>query len=273
MTDDSPAPGLEPMAGIDPAVPHNARVWNHWLGGKDHYPADHEAGNRVAELFPSIVDVARADRVFLGRAVRYLGGERGITQFLDIGTGLPTVDNTHEVAQRVDPRSRIVYVDNDPLVLVFAHALLTSTPEGVTAYINADAHDPDGIVSAAGQTLDFEQPVAIMMLGVLNFVLDTDQAYSIVRRLMDRVPSGSHLVVTHPTLELGGEANAEAMRFWNEHATPPITARSRAEITAFFDGLDLVEPGVVSCSRWRPEAKPWGEPAEVPQFGAVGRKP
>ncbi|MFF5208366.1 SAM-dependent methyltransferase [Streptosporangium sp. NPDC000396] len=259
---------------LNPDVAHNARVWNHWLGGKDHYPVDRQVGDRVFGMYPNIVHVARADRAFLGRAVRYLAGEAGIRQFLDIGTGLPTVDNTHEVAQRVAPESRIVYVDNDPLVLVHARALLTSTPEGVTDYIDADAHDPDKILRAAAKTLDLTRPVAVMLLGILNFILDTGKAQEIVKRLIDAVPSGSYLVLTHPTLELGGEGNIEAMRFWNENATPPITARTGQEIARFLDGLEVLEPGMVSCSRWRPELVDIDDaPAEVAQFGAVARKP
>ncbi|MET9423002.1 SAM-dependent methyltransferase [Streptomyces sp. NPDC006540] len=247
---------------------HNSRVWNYWLGGKDNYAVDQEVGERIAGMFPSIAEVARADRAFLGRSVSYLAGEAGIRQFLDIGTGLPTADNTHEVAQRIAPDARIVYVDNDPIVLTHARTLLAGTPEGVTAYVDADAHDPGAVLRSAPATLDLRRPVAVMMLGILNFVLDTDKARSIVRTLMDALPSGSHLVLTHPTLELGGEGNAQAMAFWNENATPPITARSRAEFASFLDGLEIVEPGIVSCARWGvPRA------AEVPQFGAVGRKP
>ncbi|MFE2872355.1 SAM-dependent methyltransferase [Embleya sp. NPDC059259] len=270
MSESRPAEG-PPTSSQD--VAHNARVWNHWLGGKDNYPIDRKVGDHVTDMFPSIGEVARADRVFLGRAVRFLAGEVGVDQFLDIGTGLPTADNTHEVAQRVNPAARIVYVDNDPLVLAHARALLTSTPEGATDYIDADAHHPDTILRAAAATLDFERPVAVMLLGSLNFILDTDEAVDIVRKLMAAVPSGSHLVVTHPTTELGGEANVEAMRFWNENAKPPITARSRAEFERFFEGLELLEPGIVSCARWR-AASPTDElPPVVPQFGAVARKP
>ncbi|WP_031008588.1 SAM-dependent methyltransferase [Streptomyces sp. NRRL F-5727] len=250
-------------------IAHNARVWNYWLGGKDNYPVDRAVGDQVVSFHPSIGEVARADRAFLGRVVTRLAGE-GVRQFLDIGTGLPTADNTHEVAQRVAPDARIVYVDNDPIVLTHARALLTSSPGGVTEYVDADAHDPEKIVEAAGEVLDLGRPVAVMMLGLLNFVMDTDEARSIVRTLMAAVPSGSYLVLTHPTLEpeLGGEGNKEAMAFWNENATPPITARTREEFASFFDGLELLEPGVVSCARWgAPEA------AAVAQFGAVGRKP
>ncbi|ALO11338.1 hypothetical protein AQF52_5744 [Streptomyces venezuelae] len=251
-------------------IAHNARVWNYWLGGKDNYPVDRAVGDQVTAFYPSIGEVARADRAFLGRVVTHLAAEAGVRQFLDIGTGLPTADNTHEVAQRVAADSRIVYVDNDPIVLTHARALLTSAPEGVTEYVDADARDPETILAAAGETLDLSRPVAVLMLGILNFVLDTGEARAIVKTLMDALPSGSYLVLTHPTQdpELGGEGNKAAMAFWNENATPPITARSRAEFTSFLDGLDLLEPGIVSCGRWRSE-----EAAVVAQFGAVGRKP
>ncbi|WLQ40336.1 SAM-dependent methyltransferase [Streptomyces laculatispora] len=251
-------------------VAHNARVWNYWLGGTDHFPVDRAVGDRVTGMYPSIGEVARADRAFLGRAVRYLAGDAGIGQFLDIGTGLPTAENTHEVAQHTAPDARVVYVDNDPIVLAHARSLLTSSPEGATEYIEADARHPGQILRAARPTLDLERPVAVMLLGILSFVLDTDEALRIVRQLMDAVPSGSHLVLTHPTLELGGEGNEAAMRFWNENATPPITARTRFEFAAFLSGLDLVEPGIVSCARWRPA--PGSSGPEVAQFGAVARK-
>ncbi|MET7885055.1 SAM-dependent methyltransferase [Streptomyces avermitilis] len=265
---DSPSGG---SAVLNTGVAHNARVWNYWIGGKDNYQVDQEVGEQVAAMFPVIRDVARADRAFLGRAVRHLTAECGMRQFMDIGTGLPTLDNTHEIAQRIAPDARIVYVDNDPTVLVHARALLRSTPEGATDYIDADAHDPETIIRGAAATLDFGRPVAVMMLGILNFVLDTARAQDIVRRIMAAVPSGSHLVLTHPTTDagLGGEGNVAAMKFWNDNATPPITARSREEVTAFFDGLDLITPGIVSCSQWRSDST-----AEVlPQFGAVAVKP
>ncbi|KOV88125.1 translation initiation factor IF-2 [Streptomyces sp. NRRL WC-3723] len=257
---------------MDTTVAHNARVWNYWIGGKDHYEVDQRVGEQIAGMFPVIRAVARADREFLGRAVRFLAAERGIRQFLDIGTGLPTADNTHEIAQRIAPESRIVYVDNDPIVLVHARSLLTSSPEGVTDYVDADAHDPDRILERAAETLDLTRPVAVLMLGILNFVLDTAEARDIVRRLLAALPAGSHLVLTHPTYDpdVGGEGNVAAMEFWNAHATPPITARGRAEIAGFLEGLDLVEPGLVPCSQWRAES---ASAAPVPQFGAVAVKP
>jgi hypothetical protein len=265
-------PGADAPVKLNTSVAHNARVWNYWIGGKDNYEVDRQVGEHVAGLFPVIRAVARADREFLGRAVRFLTAERGMRQFLDIGTGLPTVNNTHEMAQRIAPESRIVYVDNDPIVLAHARTLLTSSAEGVTDYIDADVHDPDVILQRAAETLDLSRPVAVIMLGILNFVLDTDQARDIVRRVMAAVPSGSHLVLTHPTFdpEFGGAGNAVAMKFWNENATPPIIARGKDTVAGFLDGLDLVEPGLVPCSQWRAGTD---SPAAVPQFGAVGVKP
>jgi len=267
MTYKSPAP-----AAIDTTTPHSARVWNYWLGGKDWYPVDQETGDRVAALYPDIVLLARAAREFLKNAVRYLAVEEGIRQFLDIGTGLPTAMNTHEAAQAVAPESRVVYVDNDPLVLAHARALLTSKPEGATAYIDADLRDLGAILAEAANTLDFTQPVALTLLGVVIFINDDEDAYGIVRGLVDAVPSGSYLVLSHTvTSPATGEMDA-AVAFWNEHGTPKLTQRTAREITRFFDGLDLLEPGVVSCSRWRPDDTPRGEPDEVAMFGGVGRK-
>jgi O-methyltransferase involved in polyketide biosynthesis len=257
---------------IDTTTAHNARVWNYWQGGKDNYPVDEQVGDHVAGMIPVIRDIARADRAFLSRAVRFLAEERGVRQFLDIGTGLPTLENTHEIAQRIAPESRIVYVDNDPIVLSHARALLTSTSEGSTDYIDADVHDPDAILRIAGDTLDFTKPVALMLLGILNFVLDDTEARSIAHRLVAALAPGSFLVLTHPTTEpeLGGDLQLEAMAFWNANAKPPVTARSKDEIATYFDGLTFLDPGLVSCSRWRPE--PGTETGLVPQLGAVAEK-
>jgi hypothetical protein len=258
---------------VDSGTAHNARVWNYWQGGKDNYEVDRQVGDHVAGMIPVIREIARADRAFVSRAVRFLAQECGIRQFLDIGTGLPAVENTHEIAQRIAPESRVVYVDNDPLVLAHARALLTSAPEGATDYIDADVHDPDTILRIAGQTLDFTEPVGLMLLGILNFVLDGAEAQAIARRLVAALPSGSFLVLTHPTTqpELGGDLQLEAMAFWNKNAKPPVTARSSEEIARYFDGLTLLEPGLVSCSQWRPG--PGEEPTVVPQLGAVAQKP
>ncbi|NGO06737.1 SAM-dependent methyltransferase [Streptomyces sp. HC44] len=257
---------------IDTDTAHNARVWNYWQGGTDNYPVDQQVGDHVAGMIPVIRDIARADRAFLSRAVRFLAQEHGVRQFLDIGTGLPALENTHEIAQRIAPESRIVYVDNDPLVLTHARARLTSTPEGATTYLDADVHDPDAILRIAGSTLDLTRPVALLLLGILNFVQDGAEAQAIARRLVEPLAPGSFLVLTHPTTEpaLGGELQLEAMEFWNANARPPVTARSSEEIATYFDGLTLVQPGLVSCSLWRPE--PGTEPQAVPQLGAVAEK-
>jgi len=258
--------------GIDTRVPHSARIWNYWLGGKDNYAVDRAAGDEYAKAFPGIRDVAQASRHFLTRTIRYLAEEAGIRQFLDVGTGLPTADNTHEVAQRAAPESRIVYVDNDPLVLAHARALLTSTPEGATAYIDADLREPDKILAEAATTLDFNKPIALILSGVLGHVTDTGQARSIAQRLMGALPSGSYLSLNDGTSVVAGEAYEEAAETYNESGALPYVLRTPEEIASFFDGLELVPPGVVSCPRWRPGATPSG-PSEVDAFGGVGRKP
>jgi hypothetical protein len=259
---------------IDTTVSHSARVWNYWLGGKDHYPVDREVGDKVAEMYPDIVLLARAARAFLTRAVRYLAADAGIRQFLDIGTGLPTAYNTHEAAQAIAPQSRIVYVDNDPLVLAHARALLTSSPQGATDYIDADLRDPGKILREAARTLDFTRPIAITLIAILHHVTDYNEARSIVNRLVDAVPSGSYLVISHSTNVIKGAASDEAVARWNKFGKPPVTLRSPEQIARFFDGLELLEPGVVSTPRWRPDAADIDNgPVEVDQFCAVGRKP
>jgi O-methyltransferase involved in polyketide biosynthesis len=271
-SDDSTSVDAPHASKLDTTIAHSARIWNYWLGGKDNYKVDREVGDKVFQMLPSIVMQARADRAFLGRAVRYLAGNEHIRQFLDIGTGLPTVDNTHQVAQRVTPQARIVYVDNDPLVLSHARALLTSTPEGSCDYIDADLHDPDKILKAAAKTLDFTRPIALMLLGILHHVMDTNEAYGIVKQLVHAMPEGSILAINHASNAVYGAASDAAVAHWNKFGTPPITLRSPEQIAQFFDDLELVEPGIISCSRWRPEPNPWGEPAEVDEFCGVGRK-
>jgi hypothetical protein len=251
VTDSSAAAGGQRQEApqLDTNIPHSARVWNYWLGGKDNFAADREVGDQVREVYPGIVEVARTSRGFLMRAVRYLVGEAGIRQFLDIGTGLPTANNTHEVAQAIAPESRIVYVDNDPLVLVHARALLTSSPQGATAYIDADVRDTDKILHTAAATLDFTQPVAIMMLGILGYISDDDEARSILKRLLDAVPSGSYLAIGDGSKT--SEEHAEVERTVQEGGLD-YTYRSPEQIVHFFDGMELLEPGVVSPPRWRP---------------------
>jgi hypothetical protein len=257
---------------INTSQPHTARIWNYWLGGKDNYEVDRTAGDQIRQLHPGIGAYAQADRLFLGRAVRHLVQEAGIRQFLDIGTGLPTADNTHEVAQRLAPDARIVYVDNDPLVLAHARALLTSTPEGHTDYLDEDLRNVDAILEHAGRTLDFSKPVGLILLGVVIFIGDDEDPYGLVRRLVDALPAGSHLVLSHTITSPSMPDVDEAVKFWNEHGTPKLTQRTPEQVTRFFDGLELLEPGVVSCSRWRPEGRDGTEPEEVAMFGGVARK-
>ncbi len=273
MEDRSPAAGRERLPSIDTTVPHSARFWDYLLGGKDNYPVDREVGEQVLLIDPDLRDAARADRGFLVRAVRHLVAEAGIRQLLDIGTGLPTVNNTHQVAQATAPECRIVYVDNDPLVLVHARALLTSTSEGVTIYLHADVRDPERILQEAARTLDFTRPVGLMLLGIINYVTDTAEAHTVVNRLLDALPSGSYLTMSHPTAEIHSEAVEASMRRWNESGAAQIRTRNREELTRFFDGLELLEPGVVSCSLWRPDPSDVGTHAEVHQYCGVARKP
>ncbi len=275
MEHDASSPGQEASPGIDTTVPHSARIWNYWLGGKDNYAVDREAGDEFVKVFPDIVTIARATRAFLTRAVRHLADEVGVRQFLDVGTGLPTADNTHEVAQRVAPDARIVYVDNDPLVLTHARAMLTSTPEGRTAYVDVDMRDPEKILTAAARTMDFTQATALMFMGVLGHIPDSDEARSIVSRMLDALPSGSYLVLCDGTDVVQPKAGTEAQEQYNDSGAVPYMLRSPEEVARFFDGLEMVEPGFVSVSRWRPHRVDanGGLPAEVDEFGGVARKP
>jgi hypothetical protein len=259
-----------PDPKIDTTVPHSARVWNYWLGGNDNYAVDREAGDQYKAVFPLIVEVARAQRAYLGRAVSYLVGEVGIRQLIDVGTGLPTVDNTHEVAQRIAPECRIVYVDNDPLVLVHARALLTSSPEGATDYIDADMRNPKAIVDAADRLLDLTSPVGLLFMGVLGHVVDYDEARSIVSHLLDALPSGSYLALADGVDDDPGGRQAEEE--YADTGAVPYVLRSSEQIAGFFDGLELVDPGLVSVTRWRPDAPVQAGP-DLPNLAGVARKP
>jgi len=259
--------------GFDARVAHPARVYDYWLGGKDNFEADRIAGEATIAAYPAIQASARANRAFLARSVRYLAAGAGIRQFLDIGTGLPTANNTHEVAQSVAPESRIVYVDNDPLVLSHARALLTSSPEGATAYLDADLRDTESILDLAAGTLDFARPVAIMLLAILHYIPDTGEAHRIVARLVDAVPSGSYLAISHAASDISPVEMAEMIRRMNEHlAEGNHVGRPRQVVARFFDGLELVEPGVVKVTQWRPaSAVEAGGPTSL--WGGVARKP
>jgi S-adenosyl methyltransferase len=253
---------------LDTSRPSSARVWNYLLGGKDHFEIDRMVGDQVRSSFPEIVVVAQEQRKFLGRAVTFLAGEAGIRQFLDIGTGLPVADNTHQVAQRVAPSSRVVYVDNDPLVLAHARALLTGDPAGVTDYVDSAVEDPETILREAARTLDFSRPVALTMLGILGNVADYDQARDIVRRLLDAVPSGSYLMISDGTNTSPEIIEGQQKANQSGH---PYNLRSPEQITGYFEGLDLIEPGVVSIPHWRPEPGPL--PTAMDGYCGVARKP
>jgi S-adenosyl methyltransferase len=270
MNDIPAHPG--PPPGLDISMAHMARVYDYWLGGKDNFPADRRAAKSAMRDFPGIIAGVREQRAFLARAVRYLAGPAGIRQFLDIGTGLPSADNTHEVAQAVAPQSRVVYVDNDPLVLVHAQALLASGPHGVTAYLDADLRDTGAILQKAAGTLDFSQPVAIFLIGILHLILDEDEPHALVRQLVNAVPAGSWLVIAHPASDVVEEAVTMVRHL---QARTPMRAklRDRAEIARFFEGLELLPPGLVQLHRWYPDG---GEPqsaGEIPEWCGAGRKP
>ncbi len=248
-------------------MPHSARVWNHWLGGEDDFAPDRAVGDQVRAVFPEIVDAARHTRAFLGRAVTHLAGAAGIRQFLDVGAGLPTADNTHQVAQRSARDSRIVYVDHDPLVLTHARALLTSTTEGATRYIDRDLRDTAGVIADASETLDFGQPIALLLLGVLGHVEDPADARSIVKGLVAGLPPGSYLVMSDGTAT--SERVIESHRQYNESGAVPYHLREVADFTAFFDGLDVLSPGVVPIPEWRPTG---ADRAVVDGYAGVARK-
>ncbi|MBO0821023.1 MAG: SAM-dependent methyltransferase [Nocardiopsaceae bacterium] len=264
MTDES---GPDPK--IDQSVPHSARIWNYWLGGKDNYPVDREAGDRYREAYPQIVDVARAGRYFLARAVRFLVGEASIRQFIDVGTGLPAPDNTHEVAQRVAPECRIVYVDNDPLVLAHARALLTSAPQGSCDYVDADMRDPEAILTAAARSLDLTRPVAVLFMGVLGHVADYDASRAIVTAMLDGLPAGSYLALKE---SVGARARTEANQEYERTGAVPYTSRTPEQVQGYFAGLRLVPPGVVPVADWRPDPSPFPA-ARVDSLAGVGYKP
>jgi len=258
--------------GIDPSVAHIARVQDYWLGGKDHFEADRIAGDEAIAQLPDMVASVRNTRAFLGRTVRFLAAEQGVRQFLDLGTGIPAASNTHEVAQDIAPGSRVVYVDNDPMVLAHARALLTSSREGRCAYVDADIRDPEKILTIAAEVLDFTAPVAVVLIAVLQFIPDEDDPHGIVRRLMAAVPAGSYLVISHPASDIQAAAMAAAAGRLNELMAQRAKPRSKAEVTAFFDQLDLVQPGVIRCPEWRP-GRPADAAGKSTMWGGVARKP
>ncbi|WP_432841072.1 SAM-dependent methyltransferase [Dactylosporangium sp. CA-092794] len=264
---------------IDTTTPHPARRYNYWLGGKDNFAADRASGDAIATVYPAIRTAARENRAFLQRAVRFLAAEAGVRQFLDIGTGIPTADNTHEVAQSIAPASRIVYVDNDPIVLTHARALLTSTPEGATAYIDADLRSPASILhhETLRRTLDFDRPIALMLIAIVHFLFDEDKPYETVGALVAGLPSGSYVGMSHGTGDLVPRAQRERAEAEIRAGRLRVdaVARSKEDVARFFTGLELLEPGIVPISQWRPTVPEEDRPplADASLYGVVARVP
>ena len=256
---------------FDTSIPNAARMYNYWLGGKDNYEADRQAAEQAIAVTPDILPGVRANRAFLRRAVEFVAGQ-GIRQFLDVGTGLPTAQNTHEVAQSVAPESRIVYIDNDPIVLAHARALLTSSPEGATAYLDADLRDTGKILQAAAGILDFDEPVAVMLVGVLHCIPDADDPAGIVAALVDVMPPGSYLVIAHPASDIHASQVGTAASRINPLMADPVTLRTHQQVDRFFAGLDLVEPGLVQLHRWRPGPEGPVPDGDIANYGGIGRK-
>jgi hypothetical protein len=239
-------------ATFDTSVAHQARIADYLLGGRDNYAADRKAAEAMIEAYPTMVELMRANRAFLRRAVRFLAGEAGIRQYLDIGTGIPTAGNTHEVAQAIAPDSRVVYVDYDPVVLAHARALLTSTPEGVTDYVDSDLRDVTRVLTCAAETLDFSKPVAVTVHMTLHAIADADDPHAIVAQFMNAMPAGSYLSISHPASDIEPEKAADIVDRLKPLSYQQYTARTRAQVLRFFDGLELVEPGLVQVQHWRP---------------------
>jgi hypothetical protein len=260
------------VTATDPSTPNPARVYDALLGGTDNYAVDREVAERLAAAKPALLANVRANRMYLGRVTRYLAGEAGIRQFLDLGAGLPNQDNTHEVAQRVAPAARVAYVDNDPVVLSHGRAQLTSTPEGGTSYLDEDIRDPEIILARAADMLDFTKPVAVMLLGVLYMIPDEDWPHEIVATLMDAVPPGSYLAISHPASDVDADAAAEAARQYDSSLPTTQTNRTREQVTRFFDGLELLDPGVVQLNRWRPDPGDPDPVIEISSWAGLARK-
>ena len=258
--------------GIDTRVAHSARVHDYWLGGKDNFAADRAAGDAVLAAYPGIIASVRAGRAFLARVVRFLAAETGIRQFLDIGTGIPAADNTHEVAQAAAPGARVVYVDYDPVVLLHARALLRSSPGGAVDYIDADLRNPDAILAGAARALDFSRPVAVMLIAIMHLIGDQDDPYGIVKTLMAAVPSGSYLALSQVASDIESEQMADAASRYNHLAHETQRHRSHAEVARFFDGLELAAPGLVPVHQWRPGSET-GVTQRSAMWGGVARKP
>ncbi|WP_285731891.1 SAM-dependent methyltransferase [Nocardiopsis sp. ATB16-24] len=263
---------MSDIPSIDITVAHSARVWNYWLGGKDNYPVDRELGDQILRTYPGIATDARAGRAFLVRGITHLAGKEGVRQFLDIGTGLPTADNTHEVAQSVAPESRVVYVDDDPMVLAHARALLVGTEEGATRFVDNDLCEVDKVLAEAGELLDFDRPVALSVVGTLGHLPDLERARAVMERYKEALAPGSFVLVGDHVMP-DDPAAVEALDQWNDGAALAYRTHTEQEFASYFDGLELLEPGVVPSTRWRTEEPEIGKAPHTDMYGAVGRKP
>jgi SAM-dependent methyltransferase len=278
MADSTEAADAEPEGvprEIDVTKPHPARMYDYFLGGKDNFAADRAIATQVLDSWGSVRTAVRENRAFLGRAVKYLAGEAGISQFLDLGTGLPSANNVHEVAQAINPEARVVYADNDPIVLAHARALLASGPRGITAYLDADVRNPETILAnpVVRDTLDFGMPIALMLVAVLHFLPDEDDPRQIVQTLVDALPPGSYLVASHATAEHNPEGLSGAGRAYSQGGMRGAIRSSDEFGELAFGALELVDPGVVLVSEWRPEERIRPMPSEVNTYGGVARKP
>ncbi|WP_017607911.1 SAM-dependent methyltransferase [Nocardiopsis xinjiangensis] len=257
---------------IDTTRPHSARVWNYWLGGKDHYPVDRALGDQILDLHPKIAVDARAGRAFLVRTITHLAREEQVRQFLDIGTGLPTHQNTHEIAQNAAPDSRVVYVDNDPMVLAHARALLSGTEEGATAFVDHDLRDTGRVLERASEVLDLDRPVALSLIGTLGHIPTLSEAVDLVRAYTDALPSGSFLVLADAVLPDQGSAT-EALEEWNREAALTYRGHTPEGFASYFEELELLEPGAGPAPLWRPADLDVGRAPDTDMYGAVARKP
>jgi len=272
MSPSGAGPEDREIPGINLSVPHPARVYDYFLDGKENFAADRIAAEAGIKAFPKTAESASASRAFLRRVVRFLTAEAGIRQFLDIGTGLPSGENVHQVAQSLAPDARIVYADNDPIVLAHAHALLKGNPEGAVAYLDADLRDPEKILGDAARTLDFTKPVGLLLLGILHNVGDQDDPRGIVRQLVQAIPAGSYLAISHLTADIYPEVADFAAALNERQLDAPLVLRDHAQVSGFFEGLDLVEPGVVQISKWRPQTEAESAAAAA-LWGGAARKP
>ena len=275
MTQEGPpgsAANAKTRAVIDTTLAHQSRIYDYWLGGKDNFAVDREAARQAIAAYPPIVKAVRAQRAFLARVVRYLAGQYGILQFLDIGTGLPTANNTHEVAQTAFPAARVVYVDNDPIVLMHARALLTSARKGATSYLEADLRDPDKILAGAADLLDFRLPIAVLLIGILQLIPDADDPHAVVSRIVEAMPQGSWLAVYHPASDIDQNRVGEAVRRVNARSADATTLRSFDEVARFFDGLQMIEPGLVQVQRWHPGSAAPDDGEEIAAYAGLGCK-